>query len=178
MNELFTDTLPTATEPVSVGSIKLIGSVEIPAIKQGFDPKELLSTKKGKAIANFYHLRNFEEFLYDNSDKIASCPSFKLNIYQTIRSTTDYEIMSQTKAKPLSETEFFVALVYLISKQPNAEPGILLTSGYANIFHVGLKSGAAVAASAGWRSWNVGWDLDARDLGKWIDGPLVFSRGI
>jgi len=158
-----------------VKTIQLVDSVFIPPL-QTLDVKKCFSTDKKEGIANFYHWSNYNDWLYEKSGPIENLPGFMLYIYQTTQTTTDREILGQTGGVLLSEAELHQAWAYLISKQPNAEPGKLTTS-YWNIFHVKLESGATVAAYAYWPSAYDEWYLRARELDGWLGGDLVFSRG-
>ena len=210
LRELFTDTAnhykfnylgPTDTisllrgyqfhPPVSTESLKFIGSIQIPSLRNGFDPKKLLSTNKGtrgRAIAKFLHTENFEDYLFDNAKRIDSCRTFKLDIYQTLKNITDEGIRYETEAHPLSEVEFSTAWVYLFSKQPNGEADTLLTNGDCNVFYVDLDARATavisadpnayrVAAFATWNSSQDAWKLSSNVLGERKKGQLVFLRG-
>jgi hypothetical protein len=160
----------------NVKTIQLIDSVFIPPL-QTLNVKKCFSTDKKEAIANFYHWGNYNDWLYEKSGQVENLPGFMLYIYQTIKNTTDREILGQTGGALLSEAELAQAWAYLIAKQPNAEYGKLITNGYANISHVKLNDGAAVAVGAYWPSAGDEWGLRAHELDSWYDGCLVFSRG-
>jgi hypothetical protein len=68
----------------------------------------------------------------------------------------------------------------LISKQPKAEDGTLLTNGYSNIFYV-TTGERVLVVDARWHSDNSKWDLSAYELdgfGEWNAGSLVFAPAI
>ncbi len=165
-------TLPTA---LNLNTISPVDSFTVPALKKSFDPKELINESGG--IANFYIFSSFQKILDDFKPVMLDTYPMNIKIWETVKSTTDLEIFAQIRTEPMSETEFVKLFVYLISKQPNGEPGKLLTSGYANIFHVRTSSGASVALYAGWGSVSERWYVHARGLDSWDGGERVFSRG-
>ena len=163
--------------PANIESIRFIDSVFIPAVQKEFDPKIVFSTEKEKTFSNFSHWEGFEKMLYNDASKVGPTAGFWLKIYQTTKTTTDLEILSQTGGKILSESEFFQALYYLASSQPNGNSGKMLVKHYGNIFHVKNKHGVAVSAYPFWSSVSGAWLLCAYEFGGWNRGLLVFSRG-
>jgi len=164
------------TQMPAVATIRLIDSVFIPACKS-LDVKKCFSVSKEEGIANFYLGSNYNDWLYNHAGNLENLPGFMLYIYQTTQSTTDREILAQTAGVLLSEAELAQAWGYLISKQPNAEPGKLLTNSYSNVSHVRLDNGGAVAVHAWWSSAFGEWRLHAYAFDLWGVGGLVFSRG-
>ena len=110
--------------------------------------------------------------------KVSLANEVKLEKFSLTKPMHDTEIQTELQNPNPMDVEIFLPLLWqMLSLQPNAEEGSLLTNGYSNIFHVKLKDSRVVAVVVRW----IGdvWRLSASELdcadGRWSGGRAFFT---
>lgn len=110
-----------------------------------------------------------------------SIPAFSttLSSFTLTRNMYDRDILTELgNPTPFTVSEFAAIMKGMLSKQPQGEPGDLLTDGYANIFYVKLDDGRVVAVLVHWYADYPEWNCYAHDFDndRWSEGNQVFVR--
>ena len=104
-------------------------------------------------------------------------PPAEVNLYyhELLKDSVDGPIIKELGGEQKAETTLS-EIFTLMKRQRNGEDGVLLTSGYANIFYVRGANGVLRAVSVGWGG--DGWDVRAdsvEDPDRWGAGFQVFA---
>lgn len=130
-----------------------------------FDPQEFFKNGDG-----LYVYSDFKERILSKAEKVPSLEK-ALTSYDLTKNANDAAIEADLPKDHLfSESEVCAIVADLIGKQPKGEEGILLNSGYANLFYT--PSFVVHVDGDG-----AGWNVDAwsrRDSGR-DAGSRVFS---
>lgn len=134
------------------------------------DPKEFFQKKKG-----LYVWSDFTDRIVDKAEPIAlgelAIEGFKI---ETTSKDEQIEEAIQTFERVsdhvFSESQVCAVVAELISKQPEGEEGVLLNTGYSNLFYT-----PSFVVGVGWI--DGGWGVDAwlRGGGAWVSEGRVFS---
>ena len=154
--------------------LELVGTVTVPAISP-FIAREkfVVDTSKGAHAKVAYLGDNFKAWFLEKIEKPIA--ETVLRYAKLTRWALDDEIRKEIGAE---REETTLSQIYtLLKKQPNGEPGVLLSNGYANIFYVNDAGGILRAVRVHWRGdgWYVYADF-VTDPGGWRVGYQVFSR--
>ena len=121
------------------------------------DPKEFFKDRKG-----LYVWSSFEENILTKAES-SDPKEFKLNSFTLLTRASDEKIEKALGDNHMfSETDVCAILASLIEKQPNGEEGILLNTGYANLFYtsdrvVGVRWRGGGWFVGGWRRRGYAW---------------------
>jgi hypothetical protein len=145
--------------------------------------------KAGQENQPLYIWPNFQKVL-DEATEHGAVASVEIDEtffqHQNTESITDTDAIAE-----LSETIIDLAtadgrlearkrlgtLAFFLSKQPKAQSGDLITTGYANVIGwFKTKDGSVFSLYARWYSGDQLWDCDASDLHEWSAGRRFWSR--
>lgn len=179
LERVLTDkTLRTEIAKLIVGTAKVIRSVSVvtaPAVaKFVAHDRFTVNIAANLPVRIGYLGDNFKKhFLSKTEENVARA---ELTSFQLTKDSLDRDILAQ-----LGDTaEISLAhLWYLLSLQPNGEPGFLLTNGYANIFYIRDASGILWAVRADWDAGYGHWGVEAYSVSGpdgWSAGRQVVSR--
>ncbi len=162
-------------KPLQLSLLDFIGTVTIPAITERFLAREkfVVDTSKKARVKVAYLGSNFKEwFLEKIEEPIAETT---LRYAKLLRSEVDAPIRAEIGSE--FEETALAQIWSLMERQKNGEAGVLLNTGYANIFYVKDVNGVLRAVSVYWS--DDGWYVYAYSVThphRWHDGSLVFSR--
>ncbi len=151
--------------------LKLLRTVSVPACRK-FSARSTFGAPK-PAIKLWYLGDNFKKNFLPKVEK--NIPATELTVSELTMTSVDGPILAELGSK--AETSLF-HFWYLLSQQPNGEPGVLLTNGYTNIFYIKDVNDTRWAVRADWYTVH-GWRVIADSVGGpdgWGAGNQVFSR--
>lgn len=129
-------------------------------------PNEFFQDRKGLWVGS-----GFENNIRDKAEPTEVGTEFKVSSFELVEDLNDEQIEKLLPEKHLlSESEVCAIIAGLIEKQPKGEDGVLLNTGYANLFYTPSR-----VVRVHWHGggWDVGvWD---RGGGTWLAGSRVFS---
>lgn len=134
---------------------------------KAIDPKEFFQDRKG-----LYIWSDFKTRIVAKAKPMKAGMKYKISSSKLLKFAYDEDIEAELPKKHIfTESEVCTLIAELISKQPDGQEGILLNTGYANIFYT-----PAFVVRVGWSSGGEGWGVYAweRD-GHWSDRNRVFS---
>lgn len=149
--------------------LRYITSVAFPGNSEPFVVKDRFKVDMSRksAVKISYLGDDFRSWFMEQT--VPAQAGHSLSVSQLTKASLDEPIM--TELGRVFETDL-AAVYHLMKQQPNGEEGVLLTSGYANIFYV---NGRAVRVRWFGDGWYVG--ADSVDVpGRWWEGDQVFSR--
>ncbi len=151
--------------------LRPVSTISLPAVRK-FSVKTAFGATK-PAIKIWYLGDNFKQYFLNKTEK--NIPATELTVSELTRASVDGPILAELGDK--AETSLF-QFWYLLLKQSDGVPGILLTNGYANIFYIKDVNGTRWTVRAGWNA-ELGWRVVAGSVGypcRWRAGDQVFSR--
>jgi len=156
--------------------LERIDTVTVPATTQKFIARDRLGVNTGrKARVKISYLE--DNFLSWFGGKIEDpIAETSLCCNKLRRPSVDGPILAELSGGAMAETTL-TEMFSLMERQGSGEKGILLASGYANIFYVRDVFGALRAVICDWHG--DGWRVNAISVehsGAWRDGHQVFSR--
>jgi hypothetical protein len=162
--------------PVPESLIEFIENVEVLATTEKFIAKEkfIKDVSRKAKVKISYIGDNFVNNFLGKTEKPFN--GSKLRCGKLRKNSVDNPIITELGGEQEVETTL-AEMFSLMEKQTNGEEGILLTSGYANIFYICDSAGVLWAVGCGWGC--DGWGLGARSIGRphyWRAGSRVFSR--
>ncbi len=150
-------------------------NIQIPSIK-GFDPKKVFSDKISEySIANFYYNSNYKNWFYNGLADIPNMKATKLKMWRTTRMSKDFEMKYFISKNSLNEQQFYQALAVFICRQPNGEPGTLITENGSNFFSCLKNDGEFIFVSVLWNRDLGRWHLCAVIPETWEEGCYIFT---
>ncbi len=177
--------VPIKNEYPVLDKIATLIPVAIPCLSKPFSVEDYFF-RGGKSNVKF-SAHDTDSLFYQkfSSQIIAPRDGHILHVYETIRHASDYQILDHLFSN--YETDL-AAIFHLLEKQPEGEPGLLLTNEFSNIFYCrnGLL-GDLFSVGVSWdteesepeeeRGWLVyaASPIDPKVL-EWREGRLVFSR--
>lgn len=157
-----------------------VGTIAIPALAERFSVREKyipnygLKAKPGVRIARLGH--DFQAWFGDTVEEEATVEIVASYARLTRSSVDRGQILAALDNRP--DLAMFPRQIYwLMERQPNGEPGTLLTNGWANIFYL---PGLTRVVGVSWDDDDIhgGWVVLANSvtyLSGWFDGHRVFS---
>lgn len=154
--------------------LRTAGELTLPASTVLFDPAAYFQTRKGLWVSD-----SFRHQILKYAHGVDSTARVTLSVFDLVKSANDAEIRSELPEDHVFEdaSEFSATLAKMIDLQPIGKDGILLTSGYWNIFYV-QRVGGVVAVFVYWHGHARRWYVYARPLDdlRWFEGRRAFSR--
>jgi len=153
--------------------LKPLGTVLVPATEEKFVAREkfVVDTERRAPVKISYQGSNFSEWFLGKIEEPK--PETQLRYAKLLKYSVDRPILTELgDAQETSLAEIF----HLMSGQPNGESGVLLTSGYTNIFYVRDINGELRAVDVHWDG--DGWIVIADSVanpGEWHGGNRIFS---
>jgi len=171
--QLFNDLIADAGSTIKL--LNYIGTISIPATTEPFVVEDYFVVNTDyKASAKISYLGdNFKQWFFGKTQQ--SLTEASVNYYELDKDSVDGPIIKELGGEQKAETTLS-EIFTLMKRQRNGEDGVLLTSGYANIFYVRGANGVLRAVSVGWGG--DGWDVRAdsvEDPDRWGAGFQVFA---
>lgn len=158
---------------VTVRVLKLVSTVHVCGAKR-FIARGAFG-KDNSAGIKFWLGDNFKNNFLEKIEK--DVPAADLAVHALTKMFRDDSIRAELTSE--HEETFLTHLYELIARQPNGEPGKLLTDGKANIFYIRDAKGVFWAVIACWNSAYREWYFSARSVSlpfEWAVGCQVFSQ--
>lgn len=143
------------------------GTTEL-LLAERHDPNAFYKTRDGLYVWNDFRTR-----IVKNAKVSKVGTTLKVERAKLMRDLTDAEIESALPKEHLfGETEVSAVIAGLIAKQAQGEEGVLLNTGYTNLFYT-----SSCVVGVGWFAGGRGWDVVACERGGhgWHAGRQVFS---
>jgi hypothetical protein len=158
--------------------LRRIDSVSVPAVSS-FSGQETFGVAEPVIKRRTPYNDVFDRLLLRKTER--SVPSAKMTTHALGEETTSLDLVQLYLPTLGYESELFLAHIWhLLILQPAGEEGILLTDGYANVFHVRVAFTGLLALGASWKD---GWEINAdtridavnHQIVRWRAGCRVFS---
>ena len=149
-NSTVNSTPATATGPL----LEAGEEISLPATTAPFDVKAMFKTGNGVRFSTIWE--DFQTHFFGHTE--APMPALTIRKYKLLRIAPDAPIIAELGGIAKVETPLAAAFAILL-RQPAGQPGLLQTSGFANIFYTKDKNGVLCAIRIGLAS--DGWVVDA-----------------
>ena len=144
--------------------LELLDTVTLAATPEPFDVRERLEKAAGVRFSTVW--TEFKKRFYGKVE--APQPEVRLRKFKLLRIAPDGPIIAELGGDARVETT--VASAYaLLRRQGRGSPGILQTTGFANIFYIRDLKGTLCAVRVGWDE--EGWVVDAIS----VEDPLAWN---
>lgn len=167
--------LKNSVQIVETKIFDFIDVVIIPAMKEKFVAKEKIFFKSEEV--KFYGIEDNVHKWFLNDEKIEKPIGERKLCYSTlVNMAVDSMVISEIGSEAKAETTLS-EVYHLLTKQPDAEKGVLITNGYSNIFYIRDASHVLRALRVFWHK--NGWFLiaDSIELSYNLNkGNCVFFR--
>lgn len=174
LRQLF-ESLPEPPESI----LEFLGTTTIAARQQAFVAHDhfIVDTSRNAKVKISHLGFNFAPRFLAGPGKIEPpIPETTLRYYKLRQATLHAPLIAELGGERNAETTLADAYS-LMEKQRDGSPGVLVNTGWANIFYVRDLNGSLCAVNVHWGAG--GWDVLAQDIGHrgaWSDGDQVFSR--
>ncbi len=107
---------------------------------------------------------------------IKEVPEVKYEVIPHVLTEYTHDDTIREQIGIMTKEECLALLIYLTSKQPNGEGGVLLTNGYSNIIGYVQTDESVLAVYGFWRSDGRQWRCHGYEPSGWSDGSQFLSR--
>ena len=167
---------PTAPTEPTPSILEFVSTVMVNASTGKFVAKDKFKLKKDGGICSDIGA-NFKAWFLKGAGKIEDPISEQTLRYHKLQQlSVDGPIITELGGEVKAETTLS-EMFPLMEKQKHGEDGVLLNSGWANIFYIKDIAGVLRAVSVYWSG--DGWYVCAHPVEnprRWCDGDQVFSR--